>query len=161
MPKWTKAIFSQWSNWHFMGTRGLGWPKAGKFIFQRSWGWLLVIRCWKISQGWSRPQSEMPVGRVQIIPLIQSWQPGWWVNVVVLMQMVMITVSSYRGQLWETGGMGHGWLRIFWVLAQKSTFCYLSHTRKSGEIGVLPSFGLGSDVLTHKKFLKYVNVCIQ
>lgn len=98
---------------------------------------------------------------VQIIPLIQSWQPGWWVNVVVLMQMVMIIVSSYRGQLWETGGMGHGWLRIFWVLAQKSIFWYLSHTRESGETGVLPSFGLGSDVLTHKKFFKYVKICIQ
>lgn len=45
---------------------------------------------------------------IQITPLIQNWQPGPWVNVVVLMQIVMITVSSYGGSaVTETGSLRH------------------------------------------------------
>lgn len=44
---------------------------------------------------------------IQIIPLIQNWEAELWVNVVVLMQMAMIIVSSYGGStVTETGGHG-------------------------------------------------------
>lgn len=46
---------------------------------------------------------------IQIIPLIQIWQPGPQVNVVALMQMVIITVSSWGGSgVTETGSPGLG-----------------------------------------------------
>lgn len=107
MLKETKAVFSWWSNWHFIRARewGLGQRQANSFSKGQG-GWLLVMRCCKISQGWSRPQSRDPLG-TQIIPLIQNWHPGPWVNVVVLMQMEMIIASSYEGSaVAEPGGTG-------------------------------------------------------
>lgn len=79
---------------------------------------------------------------MQIIPLIQNCQAGPWVNVFVLMQIVMITVSSYGGPaVTETGGTGHGWLmNLVSSCSEKGTFWYFVH---GNDVELVCSHSLG------------------
>ena len=82
---------------------------------------------------------------IQIIPLIQNWQPGPWVSVVVLMQIVMITVSSYGGSaVTETGSLRHDQLRVL-VSPCSGKYTLVSCPRELSEMEVLRFFGLRSD----------------
>lgn len=82
---------------------------------------------------------------IQIIPFIQNWQSQPWVNVVVLMQMVMIMVSSY-------GGSTVAETEAVWGMASSESCEFLlgksslaSDAGESSEMGAPPFFGLRSD----------------
>lgn len=109
----------------YLGKRTEAGPTAGKFIFQRSWGLAAGDSLLKDISGLVKATIRDAHG-IQRIPLIQNRQPGPQVNVVVLMQMIVITVSSYRGSVvTETGGPGHGRRGVF------VSSCWEKHTLAS------------------------------
>lgn len=93
-----------------LGQENWGRPNGGQIHFPKVMGLAAGDSLLKDISGLVKATIRDAYG-IQIIPLIQNWQPELWVNVVVLMQMVMIIVSSYGGSTdrdrWHGAWLAH------------------------------------------------------
>lgn len=110
-----------------LGQENWGWPNSGQIHFPKVMGLAAGDSLLKDISGMVKVTIRNAYG-IQIIPLIQNWQPELWVNVVVFMQMVMIIVSSYGGStVTETGSLGHGWLSLVSSCSEKHSLLPMSY----------------------------------